>query len=233
MSSSAVHKPNYFNAVRAGVERYLGRRLTDDEFADMCSKIEVIERSDDALLHDANFIIGDALFRKLCRTQREIEEAMSSWVGGWVIRAFVAIILAMVLLGAGLFEAGRCSSAATATLDAWNQSEARIAAIRKSVKAELTGFDQTVTEWDVQRRPLTKNDYLDLLKTCATALDVAVAYRNSQPAFSAPHFSWRSWLLAAGLGLPAIAVVGWVGFLFGRYRHAQSNHDEVERSSSE
>lgn len=57
------HDPEYYDVVRASVETYLKRPLTDDEFKDMRHKIATIERGKN-LLQDANYVIGDALFRQ-------------------------------------------------------------------------------------------------------------------------------------------------------------------------
>lgn len=57
------HAPDFLSGVRADVETNLERPLTYDEFANMYHKVNTVDCREKTVLEDANFVIGDALFR--------------------------------------------------------------------------------------------------------------------------------------------------------------------------
>jgi len=218
MSSASDHKPNFFNGVRAAVGRYLGRRLTDPEFADMCDKIEIIERSEDVMLSDANFVIGDALFRRF-----------DSVLRGMAILVIMAF-LALVFLATALFGAGKAFAAREATFEARQLGDARIAKICSVIDSDLSMSASRVSYGERHSSLSNSPEYQallrehrELLRSCSNALDFAVAHTPWEPTpapwevgttSERPHI--KHWTTAGICGVVAVILVGLCGFAIGR-----------------
>lgn len=214
MSAEHQRDASFYDAVRAGVKEYLGRDLTDKEFADMRDKIAVIERGGTLMLEDANFVIGDALFRHL--------SDMKSWFGKWVIKAFFWLLIATVCLSAGMFEAGRCTSMAEARLNAWKQNEDRLTAIQSAIREQVDYYNKVIKSTRASGGSVGFEQVDALLIGCNSSVDTAIANTRVVPSpVDGLRFDFQNWIAVALLSLPAFALVAYIGYKYGRIRREE------------
>ena len=257
--SGGAESANYYRALRAGVECYLERPLTNEEFDQVRQKADVIDGS--GSIENSSFIISHALYERfrtvpnevktlLCNDlhdkvdqtlrscakqghiglllpdevkseiKRELQGQLGRAIGQgrtWIITTFVAILAAVALMNSNMFEAGRIFATAKAESEVARLANIQTAEIRSRIQKDIQEFRSQVREFEQKRIPLKYSDAIDLLNGLDIIVDVNIRKRAYEPRPIAPVTPWGHWILISGSSVVALGLVGWGGYLAGRF----------------